>query len=138
MAGALSVQVGDDIKTLRKSFKTLGTEAKPAGKMLRGVYKKVSDHVADKSQASARGSRMGHIAVASIKSRATQTSGSIQAGRGVPWFGGNEYGSFRFRQFPPVNKGGYHIYPTIAAEGDQIVDMLASGFDDLIRSVGFR
>lgn len=135
---AVSVQVGDDIKQLRKALKTLGDEAKPAGKMLRGAYKKASDHVADRSQSKATASRMGSRARASIKPRATQTSGSIQAFKGIPYGPGFEFGSNRFRQFPPPNRGGYHLYPTIAEEGPQIVEIFAEGLDELLSNVGFR
>lgn len=137
MAGAVKIEA-EGAKELRKALKTLGDEAKPAGKMLRGAYKKASDHVAQTSQNKATGSRMGSRARASIKPRATQTSGSVVAGGGIPYFHGFEFGSNRYRQFPPPNKGGYHLYPTIAEEGPQIVEIFAEGLDDLIRSVGFR
>lgn len=137
MASPVEIQaVG--IKELRRGLKTLGDGAKPAGKELRAAYKGASELVANTGRSKASGMGAGHVAAGSIKARATQTSATVIAGAGVPWFAGWNFGSFRYKQFPPKTKPDYFLYSTVQDKGHEIVEQFSDAIDRLIQSAGFR
>lgn len=131
MAAPAQVQV-TGLKEVRKAFKQMG-DATGFRDAIKPVFAKISDRIASEASASAAGSRMGHVAAGSIRGKATTTNASISAYKGVAWGPGHEFGSIRYRQFPPKQVGGYHIYPTIAKErdwiGDTMVEEAANAFD---------
>lgn len=122
MAAPAQIQV-EGLKEVRKGFKQMG-DAAGFRDAIKPVYAKISDRIASEASASAAGSRMGHVAAGSIRGKATTTYAGISAYRGVPWGPGHEFGSIRYRQFPPKQVGGYHIYPTIEKERDWIGDVM--------------
>jgi len=63
---------------------------------------------------------MGSAARGTIIGKGTATNASIKAGGGLPYYHGFEFGSARYAQFPPVNSGGYNLYPAIAESREQI------------------
>lgn len=134
MAAPVQVQaVG--LKELRRDIKRLGD--KSLGTDLRKANKGAAELVAKGAQASAAGSRMGHVAAGSIKPRATQSSASVVAGQNVPWFAGHNFGSNRYRQFPPPRKPDYHLWSTVEREGENIVEEYAKALDEVLRKAGF-
>ena len=84
----------------------------------------------------ASASKMGHEAVNSIKGKATQTAATVKAGAGVPWFMGHNFGSIRYRQFPPKASPDYHIYRWIEANREQITGQFYDGIDQALTADG--
>lgn len=127
MAAPAQIQV-EGIKEVRRALKGYETETewKPA---LKGAYGNVARMVADKVRSRAAGSRMGSVARGSIQGKGTTTYAGIVAYKGVPWGPGHEFGSIRYRQFPPKKIGGYHIYPTIGEDRDEIGEMFLEELD---------
>lgn len=118
MAKAAEIQV-TGLKELRKSLKGFETDTnwRPA---LRLAYTTIAQDVAAAALAKAGGSRMGSAARATIQGKGTVTNASIRAGGNLPYYGGFEFGSARYRQFPAVQKSGYHLYPAIEDKREQI------------------
>lgn len=127
MAAPAQIQV-EGLKETRKAFKQMG-DATGFRDAIKPVFGKISDRIASESSASAAGSRMGHVAAGSIRGKATTTNASVSAYKGVPWGPGHEFGSIRFKQFPPKQTGGYHIYPTIAKNRDWIGETMVEEAD---------
>jgi hypothetical protein len=127
MAAKAQIQV-TGLKELRRDLRKFETDTawKPA---LKSAYLTIARDVEAKAVASASNSRMGSRARGSIKGKGTTTNASIQAGAGVPYYGGFEFGSIRYRQFPPKREGGYHLYPTISENSDAISDQFLTEVD---------
>lgn len=133
MAAPVQIQaIG--LKEIRRDFKQVGDKA--SGTALRKANKGAAELVAKGAQASAAGSRMGHVAAGSIKPRATQSSASVVAGQNVPWFAGHNFGSRRYGQFPPPRKPDYHLWSTVEREGNTIVEEYAKALDEVLRTAG--
>lgn len=70
----------------------------------------------------------------SVKVLAQQRSAAVRiGGRRWPYAMGSEFGSKRYRQFPPPRRGGYSLYATIAATRDEVVEQYAEAVDRLMR-----
>jgi hypothetical protein len=121
MAGKPAEIQIDGMRETRRALKQ-ASDTNEWKSFLKAGYLPIAQRVASGAQSSAAGSRMGHVAIASIVGKATFTSASIQAFKGVPWGPGFEFGSHKYRQFPPARKGGYNIYPTIAAQREAIAN----------------
>ncbi len=89
--------------------------------------------------------RAGSRAIGTIRALASATRAQIAGGsEAVPWYGGHEWGGFgnirgnsrkgnpgHTRMFPPRNKGGYAIYPTIAANRERMIERYAQMLTEL-------
>lgn len=125
----------DGLKELRAALKEIGPkvprELTKANKRVvsQTVVPKARAKAAALSLANAAGgtSRMGHIAVGTIKASASATAANIVAGGPkARWFQGMEFGSHgkrpRTRQFPAVKRPGYVLWPTIIAARQEIIE----------------
>ncbi len=70
--------------------------------------------------------RAGHAVIDSIRGSAASTRAQVLAGGArVPHYFGKEFGSIRYKQFPPWrgNKGeaGYAIWPTIREKREEFI-----------------
>lgn len=76
------------------------------------------------SGAARRGASKQHWSdlVNSIRSGSTSNSPHVSIGSDrVPWALGHEWGSLRFRQFPPVTTEGYILWSTAKGQTEQIM-----------------
>ena len=79
--------------------------------------------------------------VPTVKALAQQRSASVKIGGGASVGGrvamGNEFGSVRFKQFPPWSGSGggagYALFPTIRDRRDELVDVYAGALDRIAR-----
>lgn len=91
-------------------------------KELRQTNLRIAQKVADKARTRMSGRPgSGRKAAPSIVARAQQRSGAVKIGGArFPFALGNEFGSRRFRQFPPPNRDGYAVFPTIKESRQEI------------------
>lgn len=77
--------------------------------------------------------RLGSRGVASIRPevRATQLA-VVMGGARVRYAAGHEWGAKRYRQFPPSNKDGYILYPTVKEETKQFAEEYSKLMQQLI------
>jgi len=119
MAAAAQIQV-TGLKELRKSLRGFesDTDWRPA---LREAYTTTAKQVEQSALGRAGSSRMGSAARATIKGKGTTTGATLRGGSAsVPWFVGFNFGSIRYRQFPPKGNPDYVLYATMTAERDSI------------------
>lgn len=130
MAGPAEIQV-IGAKELRRDLKKVGADTawRPA---LKSVYSRVGTHVEGAVKGASMGSRMGGAARNTYKGKGTTTNASITGGGSLPYFHGFEFGSHRYKQFPPVRQGGYYLYPTIASERERIEGMFFDGVVEVL------
>ena len=118
MAAPAQIQL-TGMKELRKSLRGFETDTnwRPA---LRDAYSSIATQVQAASLASASSSRMGSAARSSIKGKGTTTGATLSGGNGIPYFGGHNFGSIRYRQFPAKASPDYHMYAVIERESERI------------------
>lgn len=83
--------------------------------------------------------RWGHLAVASIRALASQTRAQVALGsQKVRWAAGENFGSFKYHQFPPskgYRAGDYALYESIDREQAALIatytDLLETLIDTL-------
>jgi hypothetical protein len=128
MAAAIQVT---GVKELRRDFRKYETDIgwKP---IFKNAYLQGALIVQTSVLAKASSSRMGSRARGTIKGKGTTTMATITAGKGLDYYKGFEFGSGRYRQFPPVQAGGYHLYPAIAENSERIT---ATFFDEMDRGL---
>lgn len=126
----------EGLKELRKELRKLDKDG-PWKKDLRKAGLDAAEVVAKDAKASALAAtnpRMGSRAANTIRPLASQTSGTIAAGKAnVPWTMGHIWGSDRFGQFPERKKGGYHLYPAIAKNADEILEIYGKAIDAITK-----
>lgn len=125
MATPAQIQL-EGFKEVRKAVRGYETDTR-----WQDVFKPAFGTIASAAEsgmrASAGASRMGHVATNSIKGRATQTAATVKAGQGVPWFAGHNFGSIRYRQFPPKATPDYHLYAWVERNREQVqADLMAA------------
>lgn len=127
----MSVRV-TGLRELRKELRALEDDAtwKPR---LRQAGLGAAQIVASDAGRSAAASRMGSRAAATYRALAGQTRATVAAGSAaIPWVMGHEWGSSRYRQFPAVNRGGYHLYPAITRQRDKVIEYYADALEDIV------
>lgn len=76
--------------------------------------------------------RLGSRGVASIRPEVRQDRVAVvMGGARVPYAGGHEWGSKRYRQFPPSTKDGYILYPTVKEEARKFAEEYGQLLQDL-------
>jgi hypothetical protein len=90
------------------------------------------------ANASGQSPRWGGRAIGTIRALATATSAAAAIGTsGVPYVLGKEFGSIKYRQFPPWRGSGpgsgYAFYPAIRSTREQFVEVYGQMLDDLTR-----
>ena len=72
---------------------------------------------------------------ASVKSLASQSSASVKiGGKRWPYALGSNFGSDRYRQFPPFRRGrDYSLYRTIARQRERTMNVYANALEDLTK-----
>lgn len=77
-----------------------------------------------------RSTRLGGAGVATIRALATQKSAVIAGGTArVVWFGGHNYGSASYRQFPPKNSKGYILEEAVRQKQPEILKAAGEAID---------
>lgn len=133
-----------DLRAITRSFKAMDDQAiKQAqtvsfkladllrGKIVQsasGRYKstKVAERVAQGAKAS-KSSKIGELKIG-FASQRFSGGGSTQS-----LWGGIEFGSKRWKQFPLWNKQGYFIYPTLRANQKELVREWEQSFDAILK-----
>ncbi len=130
-SGVVSV---DGAKELARAFRALG---KDVPKEVRRETKDLIERViVPKARARGRQVRtnlagrpttLGSRGVASIRPEVRGTRlAVVMGGARVPYAHGHEWGARRYRQFPPSNKQGYILYPTVHEESRAFAEQYAS------------
>lgn len=107
-------------------------------KEMRQASKEVAENVAEGTRAAfASMSGSAPKVAATVKALAQQRAAQVKvggAGDSIPVMVsmGNLWGSNRYKQFPPHRKGGYALYPTIAALREQNIDAYANAVERLV------
>lgn len=71
---------------------------------------------------------------ASVKALAQQRNASVKiGGNAYPYAMGSNFGSIRFKQFPPVKRPDYSLYSSIADKRDETVEVYGEAVDRLMR-----
>lgn len=104
---------------------------------LRNAGMQAATVVATDARGSALGAtnpRMGTRAANTIRPLASQRNARVAAGsNAVPWTMGHIWGSRQYPQFPPVKKGGYHLYPAIQRNADKTLEIYGKAIETLTR-----
>lgn len=84
--------------------------------------------------------KWGHEAIGTIRALATQTRAQVALGSAkVTWAAGHEFGSIKYKQFPPsigYKAGGYALYAAIDQEQEQLVGVYGDLLQELADSLG--
>ena len=143
MARSQRIKTGAvEVHGLRELNRALREVEGGTPKALRETNKKVATKVATKARgrASALGSTAAHVAPSLRASAGATSAGVAGGGATFPMFGGAEFGSLRYKQFPPWrgsgSDAGYFLYPTIRDEAPHIEDEYREALDHLIRKAG--
>lgn len=102
-------------------------------KELRKANKSAADLVAEGTRQSfaSRGGVAPKVA-ASVKSLAQQRNASVRIGGDrFPYAMGSNFGSVRYKQFPPPVKPDYSLYRTIEDKRSEVVESYGQAIDDL-------
>lgn len=84
-----------------------------------------------------RRTHLGGRGVATIRVTASQGRAQLVGGGArAPYYAGHEWGSRgAYPQFPIANRGGYILYPAVAAKREEIVEAYGDGLEALMRRV---
>jgi hypothetical protein len=129
------------LRELRNGLR-LAEDASPAA--LRAANKKVAEVVVlpeverrARAQDRTPQGRWGHVALGTIRALATQTSASIAIGNNTTavYALGKNFGSLRYRQFPPHMGGDpdYALYSGIGATRADTIETYGDMIDDLTK-----
>ena len=130
----------EGLRELRKALKELD----PAwGKELQKTNKRAAALVVPTAQSRAgqvrtnlvgNPTRLGSRGIATIRPLASQSRAQIaMGGARAPWAGGHEWGSTRYRQFPPKTHEGNILWGAAKSHEEQIVEVYGDMLDDLTR-----
>lgn len=140
MAGTVSVRV-EGLRELRRDLRRAGAEFP---RELSRTNKRVVERIVV-PEAQRRGrqtrtnlagnpTRLGSRGVASIRALASATRAEVaMGGARIPYASGHEFGSGRYRQFPPKRREGYILLPAVEATHDEILDAYRAMLDELAR-----
>lgn len=124
------------LKELRKELKAAST-AFP--KELRTVNLAAAQTIADATAASfAADPHVSHLVAPTVKALAQQVGGQVRiGGDSAPMTMGAEFGSVKYKQFPPWRGSGpgagYHLYETLRNKQPDIVERYGVLLDQLMR-----
>jgi hypothetical protein len=133
-----------ELRAITRSFKAMDDEAISQAKEKSSA---LADFVLTKTRAAARNTQ-GNSKVATRIADGAKVSkssklGEISYGYAGQKFsggattqslwGGNEFGSINFRQFPTRRSRGWWIYPTLRALQPDIVKRWEEGFSDIVK-----
>lgn len=133
------------LKELQRELKHLDAEWP---KELRAANKEAAEMVARRTRSSfARGPGVSPKVVPSIRALAQQRSAAVKiGGQRFPFALGAEFGGGKYRKGRPTPAGGYttqfrphrgkkgyHLYPTLRASTDEVVDIYGDLVDDITR-----
>lgn len=134
----MSIKV-QGLKELTKDLRRLDSDG-PWRAELRDAGKGAAEIVATtakRTAMSASNPRMGSRAAGSIRALAGQRRAAVAGGRAsIPWYGGHEFGSRKYAQFPPKRKDGYHLWPAAEKERPKVVEFYTDAVDDLMKKHG--
>lgn len=134
MANSAVIQV-EGAKEFRKAVK--GYETDTAWKPLfKTAYGAIAQSVASAMQSAAGVTRLGSAGTASIVGKATTTNASIKAFQGIPYGPGFNFGSVRYRQFPPKASPDYFMYAVLERDKEQIRGQVQDALDASFASNG--
>lgn len=132
----------DGAKELMRAFRELGKEVPK--EVRRETKDLVSSVIIPKARARGMQSRtdlkgnptrLGSRGVASIRPEVRATSIAVVMGVArVPYAGGHERGSKHYRQFPPTNKDGYILLPTVREEARAFAEAYVKLLDTMIET----
>lgn len=126
-----------EVVGLRDLQKELRAIDKDFPKELRLANKEAAQVVADATRASfaSRGGVAPKVA-ASVKALAQQRNASVKIGGArFPYALGSEFGGRARRttqQFPPFQKGGYSLFPTVKDKREEVIKVYDEAIDRLL------
>lgn len=131
----------EGLKELRRDLRALDNEGTWKAPLRVAAFN-AANIVAVEARASAgrrTNPRMGSRAIATIRALAGQSRAQVAGGTAsVVWFGGHEFGSGRFRQFPKRKAGGYNLYPALGRKRGQVVELYTREVGQLTRRYGLQ
>lgn len=122
----------EGLSDLQREFRTLD---KAWPRELRVANKEAVEIVAEATRASfaSRGGVAPKVAP-SVKTLAQQRSASVKIGGAkYPFAMGSNFGSLKFKQFPPPTKPDYSLYTSIDKKRDEVVKAFGDALDRLTR-----
>ena len=122
------------LKELRKGLKEADATFP---KQLQKANKRIAEELVPEARSRMAGHspRAGSRAIGTIRALASGTRAQLAGGTAaVPWYGGHEWGSIRYRQFPAKNSDGYALYPAITANRERMVERYGEMLDELLRT----
>jgi hypothetical protein len=128
MAAPAQIEV-KGLKETRKAFKDLGADSgwrepfKDAYRSAASIAEAEGKSRAGQSRPNVGGgiARVGGQGVAAIRGKGTTTAATLMVAKGVPWFGGSNFGTKgAYRQFPPKGNPDHFLYSGVAAKREEI------------------
>lgn len=122
------------LKELRRELRKL-EDAKAWSNRLKDEHVKIARMVVDRGNVLAKKRTQMVLAAKSNRAVRSVSGASIRmggVGRARDWALGAQFGSERFRQFPPHVKGGYTIYPALGDLRKEIVQVYADGIERIV------
>lgn len=135
-----------DLANIKKAFASMDAEATKQAKEIvinlakfaqakiqasaRSTGAKGDDRVAEGSKVAKETQKLSSVGTISFgyKSQSYSGGGSTQS-----LWGGLEFGSNKFKQFPDRRKSGYFIYPTLKSIQPSIVDQWEQAFSEIVK-----
>lgn len=130
-------------RQLMKAFRQLGAEVP---KEIRRETKELVERIVvprarergQQTRANLKGNptRLGSRGVATIRPEVRARDIAVVMGSArVPYAGGHEWGSKRYRQFPPASRSGYILYPTVKEAADEFARAYVKLVDEMAEKV---
>ena len=128
-----------ELRAILQAFKAMDDEAVKAAKekssaladFLRGkIVSAASSGIASRVAQGARVSKSSKVGELSFGFAAQRFSGG---GTTQMLWGGSEFGSKKYRQFPNWNPQGWFIYPTLRANQNELVQKWEAGFAEIVK-----
>jgi len=128
-----------ELRAILQSFKAMDEQAVKEAKekssaladFLRGkIVSAASSGIASRVAQGARVSKSSKVGELSFGFAAQRFSGG---GTTQMLWGGSEFGSKKFRQFPNWNPQGWFIYPTLRANQNELVQKWEAGFAEIVK-----
>lgn len=143
MARTVDTRMQVDIEGMREFRKHLKGIDKSLVKEIGRMHKALAEDVvmpgvrdrAGESRSSLSGgsTSLGSAGARDIKPKGTQKAAQIIAGKKTPYFGGHEWGSKSYGQFPSASKEGYIIRPAIAEKQPEIIEKYGAALDAAVK-----
>lgn len=135
--------VVEGLREVRKGIKAVG-DAEGTRELKDAGWRVANDIVVPGAQGRAGGvahhstgrSASFSRAAGTLRAARLSTGAGVRFGRGLAWAMGSEWGSRRFTQFNPPNRGGWFLWPTITDEGQRISDEYADAVEAVFERHG--